>query len=127
MGKNAKDKLCECADRLRLFREERGLSQEKVAEDIKISYATYKKIEKGETALSARYLCRLHEVYGISADEILFGESGCDKIEKSEIIRNCTEQDKMYLLLRLNDMRAKNKRDGMKNEEGSYFRDKSGG
>lgn len=126
MGKDTKEELKGYAQRLRLFREERGLSQEQVAEDIMISYNAYKKLENGQIALSTRYLCRLNAAYGVSTDKILFGEIKSSKIKKKEIIRNCSERDKMCLLLTLSDMRKKNKRTGMKNEEDSYFRDKRG-
>lgn len=122
MKKNTEEAIYVYSNRLRLFREKKGYSQEKVAEDIKISCSTYKKLESGETALSVRYLCSLNEAYGLSSDEILFGKNFYEKNKKSELITNCSERDKMHLLLSLSSMRAKNKRGKKRDEKGSYFR-----
>ncbi|WP_302626129.1 helix-turn-helix domain-containing protein [uncultured Eubacterium sp.] len=110
MKECTKDNFVKCSKRLYRIRETLGFSQEKFAEEIKISYTMYKKIEKGETSLSTKHLCRLNEVYGISSDYILYGKTNRNLKEVSRFIVNCTEYDKMYLLLYLNYMRIKNEK-----------------
>lgn len=110
MKKCTKENFVKYSKRLYRIRETMGYSQEKFAEDIRISNTMYKKIEKGETSLSTKHLCRLNEVYGISSDYILYGEKNINLKKVSQFIVNCTEDDKMYLLLYLNCMRMKNER-----------------
>lgn len=86
--------------RMREIRESAGLTQEQLSEILGISVSAYKKIEAGENNISLSCLKRLHAEMGISADFILFGKNpGIDKTW--EDILNCSETDKLFLMLRL--------------------------
>lgn len=108
----------ECLQRLQIIRENMGYSQEKVAEDLKVSYSTYKKIENGESTLMTKHLCRLNEAYGTSSDYILYGEEGSEDETILQFITNCSERDKMRILLYLS--RIKKKRQRGKDEKNTY-------
>lgn len=57
--------------RMLKLREERGLSQEEVAEVLGIKQPAYSELESGTTKLTADYLDRLSKFYGMSMDEFL--------------------------------------------------------
>ena len=105
MKRYTKDEMLNYSKRVRTLRRKIGLSQERVAEDIRISYSTYRKIENGERNLSTGCLCKLNQAYDISADDILFAK---DK-QKRKDIRKYSEHDKMLLLLKLDNIYGKTK------------------
>lgn len=95
-----KDERQETANRLREIRMNMGESQEKFAEYLDMSLSAYKKIEGAENGVSIRVLRRLRERFNISSDYLLFGEfKNID--DAMDVIQNCTEADKMKILLRL--------------------------
>lgn len=57
--------------RLRQIREERGLTQQQVAEVLGTSQTMYARYERGANELPLRHLARLAEYYGVSADYLL--------------------------------------------------------
>lgn len=57
--------------RLLEWREEKGVSQEDVAEVLGLGQSAYCKIEKGETGLTAEYAFKLADYFGKSVDELL--------------------------------------------------------
>lgn len=65
----------EIGSRLKLIREKEGLTQEKFAEKLGISFSTYQKYENGLLTVPIIILRKLHEQCRASADYILFGES----------------------------------------------------
>ena len=67
------DKL-EIAKRISGLRSAKKITQEKMAELIDVSYATYMKIEHGGQNLTIRHLFNISRVLGISTDILLFGE-----------------------------------------------------
>lgn len=88
------------ACRLREIREGLKLSQEEFAEVLGISLPGYKKLESGENNLSLSSLKRMHKEIGVSSDYILYGEmESVDDIWKA--ILNCSEEDKLALMLKL--------------------------
>ena len=88
------------ASRLRMIRENAGMTQEQFSEVLEISLSAYKKIESGENQISLDGLKKLKTEMSVSADYVLFGEhEGVDDVWDS--ILNCSEQDKMALMLRL--------------------------
>ena len=94
------DEKLQSAIRLRQIRENMGLTQEQFAEILGISVSAYKKVESGENNVSLSSLRLLHKEMNISADHVLFGETKC--IDNTwEAILNCSETDKLFLLLRL--------------------------
>ena len=88
------------ADKIRLIRERAGATQEQFAEILGISVSALKKIESGENQVSIACLQRLNEGMHVSADWILFDKAS-DADTVWEHIENCTEEDKMFLMLRL--------------------------
>ena len=95
-----KDERQESANRLREIRMNMGESQEKFAEYLDMSLSAYKKIESAENGVSIRVLRKLKERFNISSDYLLFGDY--KNIDHAmDVIQNCTEADKMKILLRL--------------------------
>ncbi len=60
MKRYTRDEMLKYSKRVRKLRRKIGLSQERVAEDIRMSYSTYRKIENGERNLSTGCLCTLN-------------------------------------------------------------------
>lgn len=95
-----KNERQETANRLREIRMNMGESQEKFAEYLDMSLSAYKKIEGAENGVSIRVVRRLRERFNISSDYLLFGKyKSID--DAMDVIQNCTEGDKMIILLRL--------------------------
>ena len=100
MDKNVSESRLQAAERLRNIRKNAGYSQESFAELLDLSVSAYKKIESGESGISIKCLMRLYKELEVSADYLLFGESlGVNALWGH--ILNCTEEDKMALLLML--------------------------
>ena len=59
------------ASNIRKIRNERGLSQEKIAEVLKTTQQQYSRYEKGENELPVRHVITLCKYYEISADWLL--------------------------------------------------------
>ncbi|MBR6769914.1 MAG: helix-turn-helix domain-containing protein [Lachnospiraceae bacterium] len=96
---SAKERM-QSALRLRQIRENAGLTQECFAEIMDISLSAYKKVESGENQISISCLKNLHKKMNVSSDFVLFGENqGLD--EAWQTVSNCTETDKLFLMLRL--------------------------
>lgn len=90
----------ESAMRLRQLRIEAGLTQEKMAERLALSVSAYKKIEAAENQISIAVLRKLEREFKVSCDYILFGKEQ-DSNETWKMVLNCSEEDKLVLLLRL--------------------------
>lgn len=88
------------AARVREIRKSTGMTQEKFAELLELSVSAYKKIESGENHISIDCLRKIEQELHISSDYILFGKQ-CDVDEAWKMLLNCSERDKMFLLLRL--------------------------
>lgn len=88
------------ACRLRQIRENAGLTQEQFAEVLGISVSAYKKVESGENQVSLSSLRNLYNEMQVSADYVLFGKKQ-DMNEVWKSILNCTEEDKMFMFMRL--------------------------
>ncbi len=86
--------------RLRQIRENGGFTQEQFSEILGISVSAYKKMESGENQISLASLKKLYDEMNISSDFILYGKNkNLDGLWYH--ILNCTEEDKMFLLVRL--------------------------
>lgn len=101
MGKaDTSEEKMESAFRLRQIRESADLTQEQFSEILGISVSAYKKVESGENQVSLASIRKLYKEMNVSADYILFGKNrGMD--EAWETVLNCSETDKMFLMLRL--------------------------
>ena len=58
-------------ENLRKIREERGISEEQIAELLGRSRQSYRNIEKGKSKLKIRDLITLAEFYGVTSDHLL--------------------------------------------------------
>ena len=115
-----KEKL-EAAARLRQIRMNTGLTQEKFAELMEISLSAYKKIESAENQISIKGLRKLEKKLKVSSDYVLFGKTeNADDVW--EMILNCSEYDRMILLIRLIQyyVRVKGKQDPEAEEQKDY-------
>lgn len=61
------------SEHLRVYREEGGLSQEEVAEQLKITRQTLSNWENGKTAPDTSSLAALAQLYGKTVDALLYG------------------------------------------------------
>lgn len=96
---NAKEKSV-VANRIKKIRRGADLTQEEFAEALDISLSACKKIESGENQISIDVLRKVGNKFNVSLDYILLGErSSVDNAW--EMVLNCTEKDKMVLMLRL--------------------------
>lgn len=59
--------------RLKTLRENRELSQENLADELKVSQSAYSKWESGQTDISYQTLCKIAEFYGTKVSELLEG------------------------------------------------------
>lgn len=62
-------------NRLRAFRKEKGLSQDKMAKELNISLSMYEKVEGGRAGASAAFMKRLKERFPDANIEYIFFES----------------------------------------------------
>lgn len=68
--------------RLRDLREDRDLTQKRVAEYLSFTHSAYAKIERGERILSAEILIKLSNLYSVSIDYLLGLSDFPDRIIK---------------------------------------------
>ena len=76
MGNQAEiNKRREVADRVKALRNAKGISQEKMAALMELSYTTYVKIENAQHGLSIKNLMKLRDLLSVKTDVILYGET----------------------------------------------------
>lgn len=90
----------EMAVRLHEIRKRHGLTQEKFSEKLGISLSAYKKLESGTNRVSIDTLYELEDYQHGAVEYVLFGNRE-KPAEVWTIIRNCSEAEKIHLLLRL--------------------------
>ena len=66
---------------LRALREDNDLTQQAIADHLKIGRTMYRRYETGETEIPVRHLKALCLLYGVSADHILGLPSGLRRKE----------------------------------------------
>lgn len=81
----------ETANRLLQYRKQHGLSQEALAEKIGVSRQAISKWERAEASPDTDNLILLADIYGVSLDELLKGESTEEEKSESEIPQSDTE------------------------------------
>lgn len=64
--------------RIRKAREDMGYTREKFAELLDVSVSYMAEVERGRTGISVKMLIKICDVLGLSADYVLFGNSGQD-------------------------------------------------
>lgn len=72
------------AKRLKERRKELGYTQEQAAEKIGITYSSYSKIENAFQSPSLELTIKIAEVYGLSLDYLVFGDSARRSVRLSE-------------------------------------------
>ena len=84
------------------LRRDKGLSQEEVANLMDISLTSYRKIEKGETALVSERINQLANVLGTSEQELLLGKS----IKYNQLLQKIQQLQEVikYILLQKIDL-----------------------
>ena len=82
------------AERLKMLRQNRGYTQEQVAEALSIHRTTYTYYEMGRTNPPRDVLHRLVKLFDVSYDELLSGE----KTVRVRVAENGGEADKIYNL-----------------------------
>lgn len=90
----------ELANRLRQIRENAGYTQEGFAELLGLTLPAYKKIESAENQLTLDRMRILNKKLNVSADFLLYGKNS-DFDETWKMIQNCTESQKLCLMIRL--------------------------
>ena len=86
----------ETANRLVELRKKNNLSQEELAEKLGVSRQAISKWERSEASPDTDNLIALAEIYGMSLDELIFGEKrgGADEEEKKEESKEQNHTDK---------------------------------
>ena len=67
-------------EKLREFRKEKGLSQEKMAKILNITLSMYEKVESGRTGASAAFMRRLKKAFPDANIDFLFFADDSNKI-----------------------------------------------
>ena len=74
--------------RIRALREDKDMSQKKVAEHLHVSQATYSRYECGKLDIPTQILIQLSRLHGVSIDYLL----GLDKIPMKDEKENSTKR-----------------------------------
>ena len=72
-------------DRIRDAREERGWTQEKLAEAARISKGFLSDLENNNRGVSAEYALRIADALGVSLDFLMRGEQGKEEIAREPV------------------------------------------
>lgn len=67
-------------EKLRAFRKEKGLSQEKMAKKLDITLSMYEKVESGRAGASAAFMRRLKAAFPDANIDLLFFTDDSNKI-----------------------------------------------
>lgn len=97
MPKKTAHKELSLGQRIRQLRRDRNWSQEEFGEKIDIHVQTIGVYEKDETIPSALVLKKMAEVFGVTSDFLLFGETegGAAKIKNKELLKRVELIDRL--------------------------------
>lgn len=86
--------------RLRAYRLEANLTQDKMAEILDVSLKHYSEVERGITGLSVEKLIYLSNYFGLSLDYLLKGEQNKDILPfiLIDVYESCPDEKKGHLL-----------------------------
>lgn len=86
---------------LRKLRQQRGLTQEKLAEFVDLSVPYISHLERGTKKPSLAVLTRLAESLGVTVDRLLTGNQKTDKtafyLEVQELLGDCSTRERAIL------------------------------
>lgn len=99
------------------LRKERGWTQQHVADEVGISVGQVKKYEKGESSPTLPILAKIANVFGVSADDLVFGgrngiaASKLDRelLRRFEMLDQLPERERDAVLLLLDSVIAKHR------------------
>lgn len=77
----------EVAERLQMLRTAKGFTQKDMSDLLEMSYHTYVKLENAAHGITTKNLVRVCKILNVSADLILFGDTGSGNINFDEYIR----------------------------------------
>ena len=75
------------AERLQALRNAKGLTQNEMADLLKMSYYTYVKLENASHGLTTKNILKICKILNVSADLILFGKTGNENINFGEYVK----------------------------------------
>lgn len=90
----------EVGKRIREIREANGLTQEQMAEILKVTVNAVRGYEKGEYGVSKEVMLRFRQYFHVTADYLLFGYGDSDE-NLFFLVDNASDADKMKILARL--------------------------
>jgi len=92
----------EIGKRIKLTRQEKGLSQIKFAEMVNISTPYLSDIENGKTNLSLEIFVRIVEALGVSSDWLLLANTPqaikCTSLEIEDLLSDCSVKESAAIL-----------------------------
>lgn len=93
----------ETANRLYELRKKNNLSQEELAEKLGVSRQAVSKWERSEASPDTDNLIALAKIYGLSLDELIYGEKSEQKQDTDEEANTNTEEDDDTVLINIKD------------------------
>ena len=96
----------EIADRIRMARHAKGLSQQNVADELELTVAAYSNIERGITDITVSRLQQIARILGKEMSELLGIEDNLMK-EPPIVYQNTTTQQLLLLSGKLNAVQFK--------------------
>ena len=88
-------------ERIRKLRQEKGFTQEKIAEELEVSIAYMSRIERGVTEISLKRLAQISEILDISIDELITGiekeSTECINKELNELLKKCNNKHQAFI------------------------------
>lgn len=88
------------ANNIKRLREEKGLLQKVIAQEVGLGISHYSKIENGQREASVEFLDKLSAFYGMSIDQIVHMDKG---IPKEITIEDKTASEQVRLIAQLNE------------------------
>lgn len=82
-------------DKIRQLRNEKGYSQEFIAEKLNVSQGTYNRLENGKQDFHSSQLIQISEILGTTVGE-LFGEKGNYYIQNNSNVNNASGTNNFY-------------------------------
>jgi len=103
------------AERIRLYRQQKGFSQSELAEKSQVNNKSLSRYELGSSIPPADALKNIADALGVSSDALLNDDNGSvkdkDLLEKFEVIQEMNEEDKIivnrFLDLTIRDFKTK--------------------
>ena len=107
----------EVGKRIREIRESNGLTQEQLAEILKVTPNAVRAYEKGKYGLSREVMKLIRQYFHVTADFLLFGSEDSDN-NLLFLVENASDEDKMKILIRLMVYFVSDKKRVYKKDEG---------